>query len=122
MPAVSESLQLENSGGVYTLPVRINDAVTIPFIIDSGASEVVIPEDVFLVLSRTGTVSQTDFLGTGTYQMANGTTQSSKRFRLRKLTVGNHVVTDVLAIVSPVNGDPLLGQSFLSRTAGVVHR
>ena len=115
MPAASESLHLENSGGVYMLPVRINDAVTIPFIIDSGAAEVAIPADVFLVLSRTGTVRQTDFIGTGTYQMANGTTQSSKRFRLRKLMVGNHVVTDVVANVIPVNGEPLLGQSFLSR-------
>lgn len=115
MPAAAESLQLQNSGGVYTLPVRINNAVTIPFIIDSGASEVAIPADVFLVLSRTGTVSQADFLGNSTYTMANGTTQSSKRFLLRKLMVGNHVVTDVVANGIPVNGEPLLGQSFLSR-------
>lgn len=115
MPSAAESIPLESSGGVYMLPVRINDAVTIPFVIDSGASEVAIPADVFLVLSRSGTVSQTDSLGTRTYTMANGTTQSSERFRLRKLMVGNHVVTDVVANVIPVNGDPLLGQSFLSR-------
>jgi clan AA aspartic protease (TIGR02281 family) len=114
-PAAAESVPLTSLGGVYMLPVRINDAVTIPFIIDSGAAEVAITADVFLVLSRTGTVSQTDFLGTSTYTMANGTTQLSNRFRLRKLMVGNHVVTDVVASVIPVNGEPLLGQSFLSR-------
>ena len=79
MPAASESLHLENFGRRLHVAVRINDAVTIPFRIDSGAAEVAIPADVFLVLSPTGTVSQTDFIGTGTYQMANGTTQSSKR-------------------------------------------
>jgi hypothetical protein len=70
MPAAAESVPLTSSGGVYMLPVRINDAVTIPFVIDSGAAEVAITADVFLVLSRTGTVSQSDFLGTGTYAMA----------------------------------------------------
>ena len=41
--AHSETIKLEQEGGVYKLPVRINDAVTLPFIVDSGAAEVSIP-------------------------------------------------------------------------------
>ena len=33
LPAASETVQLEQSGGVYMLPVRINDTVTVPFIL-----------------------------------------------------------------------------------------
>jgi hypothetical protein len=60
-PAFSGDVQLVQSGGVYMVPVRINDAVVIPFVLDSGAAEVVIPADVFSVLLRSGTISQSDY-------------------------------------------------------------
>jgi predicted aspartyl protease len=115
LPAASETVQLEQSGGVYMLPVRINDTVTVPFILDSGAAEVVITEDVFSVLRRAGTISESDFIGIGKYTLAGGTTVSSDRYVLHKMSVANHVITDVVANVVSVKGDPLLGQSFLQK-------
>ena len=41
--AHSETIKLEHEGGVYKLPVRINEAVTLPFIVDSGAQNGHIP-------------------------------------------------------------------------------
>src|SRR5208337_2315877 len=41
--------------------------------------------------------------------------QESKRFLLHEVRVGDHVVRNVIANVAPVKGDPLLGQSFLSK-------
>src|ERR1700720_1984542 len=110
LPAFAESIQLEHQHGVFMVPVRINDAVVIPFVLDSGAAEVQIPTDVFLVLRRAGTVSQSDFIGTGTYILADGSKQSSDRFVLRKVSVGNYVITSVVANVASAKGDPLLGQ------------
>jgi hypothetical protein len=117
-PTVAESIQLVQSGGVFMLPVRINDAVVIPFVLDSGAAEITIPADVFLTLRRSGTVSQADFMGTGTYITADGSRHSSDRFLLHKVVVGNHVISNVVANVAPVTGSPLLGQTFLSRLPG----
>jgi hypothetical protein len=97
------------------LPVRINDTLTIPFILDSGAAEVVITEDIFSVLRRAATVSQSDFVGTGTYIVAGGATVSSDRYVIHKMSVGEHVITDVIANVVSVKGDPLLGQTFLQK-------
>jgi predicted aspartyl protease len=114
LPAASETIQLQQFHGIYMVPVRVNDAVAIPFVLDSGASEVAIPEDVFLVLLRSGTVDDSDFIGTGTYVMADGSKQSSRRFVLHKMAVGIHIITNVVANVVSVKGDPLLGQSFLS--------
>jgi hypothetical protein len=114
-PAFSGDVQLVQSGGVYMVPVRINDAVVIPFVLDSGAAEVVIPADVFSVLLRSGTISQSDYKGAGQYTIADGSTVSSDRYVLHKVTVGDHVITDVIANVSSAKSDPLLGQSFLQR-------
>ena len=35
--AYSESIKLKQSGGVYMVPVRINDTVTVPFVLDIAA-------------------------------------------------------------------------------------
>jgi hypothetical protein len=113
--AHSESIKLKQSGGVYMLPVRINDTVTVPFVLDSGAAEVSIPNDVFSVLRRSDTINQSDFIGTGTYTLADGTTVSSDRYILHKMSLGDHIITDVVANVVSVKGDALLGQSFLQK-------
>ena len=53
--AAGETIQLErNQHGTYTISVQINGALVLPFVLDTGASLVVIPEDVFRTLTRTG--------------------------------------------------------------------
>jgi len=114
-PVASETVRLEDDHGTYMVPVRINGQMTIPFVIDTGAADTAIPADVFLALLRTQTVKDSDFIGTGSYVMADGSEHSSNRFVLRELQVGDHIVRNVIAHVVPVKGDPLLGQTFLSK-------
>ena len=97
------------------MPVRVNDAITLNFTVDSGASDVQIPADVILTLMRAETLSSADFLGERTYVLADGSKLPSARFMLRELKVGAHRLTNVPASVGPATGELLLGQSFLSR-------
>ena len=52
LSSFADQIPLEQEHGVYMVPVRINQAVSIPFIVDSGASEMAIPADVFRTLMR----------------------------------------------------------------------
>ncbi len=113
--ASSVSVPLQTQGETYLVPVLINGAITLTFVIDSGASDVSIPADVLITLVRTGTVEATDFMGNTTYMLADGRTIPSTTFRLRSLKVGNKIVENVTGSVAPVEGPLLLGQSFLSR-------
>jgi len=106
---------LRKMGGVFIVPVLINDRISLDFILDSGASDVSIPADVVLTLVRTGTLTSADFKGSNTYVLADGTTVPSKTFRIRSLKVGNRALENVSGSLSPVEGSLLLGQSFLSR-------
>lgn len=106
---------LKKDAGVYTIPVRINNVLTLDFIIDSGASEVQVPADVVMALLRTGTISMDDFLPGQTYQLADGSRIKSGRFIIKELKIGTYKVTRVEAGISPVEGPLLLGQSFLSK-------
>jgi clan AA aspartic protease (TIGR02281 family) len=122
-PKPPDGLRVENgdrvkmveNGGIYHVPVVINDALKLDFIVDSGASDVAIPADVVGTLIRTGTVKKSDFIGTETYRLADGSAVSSRTFIIRSLKVGDRTVTDVRASIADVNGPLLLGQSFLKR-------
>jgi clan AA aspartic protease (TIGR02281 family) len=109
------SIPLKPEGGTFVVPVLINDKITLDFTLDSGATDVTIPHDVFSSLRRTQTISKEDLLKPGEYQLADGSTQRQQRFRIRSLKVGSVELRDVVGSVAPTEGTLLLGQSFLSR-------
>jgi len=113
--AYPESIPLIHEHGTLQVPVVINGGISLNFTIDSGATDVSIPANVFSTLIRGGTVSSQDFLDRRAYKLADGSTEMSQRFRIRSLRVGNLELRDVIASVVPSGGSLLLGQSFLSR-------
>lgn len=113
--ADGDSIKMEKMGGVYGVPIRLNDAITLTGIVDSGAADVSIPADIVLTLIRTGTITAEDFLGRQTYVLADGSKVPSQVFRIKSLKVGNKKIENVVASVASVNASILLGQTFLSR-------
>jgi clan AA aspartic protease (TIGR02281 family) len=113
--AYPEAIPLIQEQGALQVPVTINGRISLNFTIDSGATDVSIPANVFFSLTRAGTVSPQDFLDKRAYTLADGSTELSQRFRIRSLRVGNLELRDVIASVMPSAGSLLLGQSFLSR-------
>jgi clan AA aspartic protease (TIGR02281 family) len=109
------SFPMRAEDGTYVVPVLINNAITLNFIVDSGASDVSIPADVVTTLMRAGSLKQSDFLDQKTYRLADGSTVPSQTFRIRSLKVGSKVIENVSGSIAPVRGTLLLGQSFLSR-------
>jgi clan AA aspartic protease (TIGR02281 family) len=98
-------------GGTYVVPVVINNALTLNFVLDSGAAAA----DVFSTLARTGSVTTTDITGKQTYVLADGSKTQLPTFIIRSLKVGDRVVENVRASVASSSGSLLLGQSFLER-------
>ena len=113
--AIASSIQMKKEGRTYLVPVLINNAITLDFMVDSGASDVSIPEDVVSTLIRAGTIKGADFIGEQTYVLADGSKVKSKTFRIRSLKVGDRVLENVTGSVADRKGTLLLGQSFLGR-------
>jgi clan AA aspartic protease (TIGR02281 family) len=100
---------LKSVGGTFVVPVFINGAITLNFVVDSGAADVV------GTLTRAGTIAKTDFIGKQTYVLADGSTVPTSTFVIRSLKVGDILIENVTGSVSPAAGSLLLGQSFLQR-------
>jgi clan AA aspartic protease (TIGR02281 family) len=115
IPSSRAQVPLKNDGGTFVVPVEINGAITLDFTVDSGASDVTVPADVFSTLERAGTIKKSDITGEQTYVLANGSQSQLPTFTIRSLKVGDKVIKDVRGSVAPVQGTLLLGQSFLQR-------
>jgi aspartyl protease family protein len=112
--AATEVPLIEEAGN-FRIPVLINGVIELHFVLDSGAADVVIPADVVITLMRTGTLTESDFMGSKIYVLADGSTFPSQTFRIRTLKVGNRIIENVVGSIGDVGGDLLLGQSFLSK-------
>lgn len=109
-------IPLTQNGGVYEIPVIVNDVLKIDFVLDSGAADVSITPDVALTLIRTRTVTQNDWLPGRTYSFADGSTAKSTRFKLNSLRIGNRVINNVACRIDEnVEAPMLLGQSALQK-------
>jgi aspartyl protease family protein len=107
---------LENANGVYFVPAIVNGGASLKFAVDTGAADVAMPADVVAVLMKAGLVSKADFLGQQTYVLADGSRMPSLIFQIRSLKVGDVVITNVRASITPEKrGATLLGQSFFGR-------
>jgi clan AA aspartic protease (TIGR02281 family) len=109
------AVSLKAHGGIFVVPVEINGAMRLDFAIDSGAADVIVPADVFSTLRRGGTIKESELIGQRTYILADGSKLQSATFTIRSLKVGDIVVQNVRGSVAPVQGNLLLGQSFLER-------
>jgi clan AA aspartic protease (TIGR02281 family) len=113
--ATQGRVPLKMDGGTFIVPVQINGAMTLDFVIDSGASDVSVPADVVSTLMRAGAIREPDFIGENTYVLADGSKTKSTTFTIRTLKVGNTVLENVKGSVASSQGSLLLGQSFLKR-------
>ena len=106
---------LKEDSGIFVVPIEINGAITLDFAVDSGAGNVTIPADVYYTLVRTGTIKDSDIIGQRTVVLADGSKSKLPTFTIRSLKVGDKIIENVNANVLPLEGQLLLGQSFLAR-------
>jgi clan AA aspartic protease (TIGR02281 family) len=122
-PPIRSSVRLTPSNGVFRVPVLLNGAVAIDMMVDSGAADVLVSEEVFHQLEATGAVVS----GDKQYHIADGRSVRAHTFIIKSLKVGDIVLENVEAAFGP-GPTLLLGQAFLKRlsswsidnTAGVL--
>jgi clan AA aspartic protease (TIGR02281 family) len=102
-------IRVERAGTGMRVVARLNNSVMVPFLIDTGASDVSIPQ---WVADRLGLQSGPD-TRTMSYTTANGVVESQV-VMLRSVSLGGARVENVPASVSPELPFGLLGLSFFN--------
>jgi predicted aspartyl protease len=115
-PEISKIRLINDLNSGYKIKIRINNIVKY-FLLDTGASDLIINEKIEEELITNGTISSCDSLGEYYYEMANGELELARVYRISKITIGDYTVNN--AIVAVIDGGTLLcGTSFLNKFKG----
>ncbi|MFH0799001.1 MAG: PDZ domain-containing protein [Pseudomonadota bacterium] len=114
-PAIAEDIKLTKIGDMYNVPMRINDARTMNFLLDTGAVDVGFTDDVVDGLLKAGVLQEGDFKGSETFKMVDGSSIKCRKINLRKVHIGNREVKDVAASSCPGKDSLVVGQSLLKK-------
>lgn len=108
-------VKMSKRNGVYEVPIEINGS-NMFFIFDTGASDITISLTEATFLYKQGTLSDSDFLGSQEYQIADGSIAEGTIINLKTVKIGDRILKNVQASVVHNNQAPLLfGQSALSQ-------
>ena len=109
------TIQMEKVGGVYKIPCTVN-GLRLKMIFDSGASNVCISESTARMMLENDYLSVEDIKGNGKSTMADGRIVDHTEIILKKVQIGDKVLTNVEAVVVHGQDAPLLfGQTALKR-------
>ena len=113
-------IQMTKKNGVYTIPININNQ-EMEFILDTGASDVLLSSLEAILLIKQGSLTEDDVLGQEAYSMANGNIEIGTVVNLRQVQIGSKIIYNVRATVVDNIAAPLLcGQSALARFGKIV--
>ena len=111
-------LKTLQSDGLLFVDTCIGEVCGFNFILDSGAGDVSVPQNVLDAMRKDGIITDRDIKGRQTYITADGRKIPGIQFRIPKLRIGDVTVYDVEAssTVGSENQDMmLLGQTFLRK-------
>lgn len=112
------TIVMEADGGVYKISCTIN-GLRLKMIFDPGASNVCISESVANMMLENDYLSISDIKGKSQSQVADGRIVDHTIINLRKVQLGDKVLTNVEAVVIKGQDAPLLfGQSALKKLGG----
>lgn len=107
-------IPLSEKNGVYAL-VGVVGKTKLEFIFDSGASETSISNEIEQRLIHAGEISKDDYLSPMLFRLADGSITSNRRVKLRRLKIGDVVVTNLSVAIGGNNSPLLIGGNFLNR-------
>jgi predicted aspartyl protease len=96
--------------------LKIGSLVQI-WLFDTGASDFLITKDMENTLREEKIISDTNYLGIGEYEMANGAIDSCKRYRINNVKIGHFSVDNIIVAVSEKGKKIIAGKALFNKFA-----
>lgn len=108
------SVPIKQQGNIHTVEINIG-GVNYTYIIDSGASEMLISKSTETRLLDLGVLRNSDYLPSKTFRLADGTEKIYRRVKLSSARIMDLRVEDIVVAITDDNKPLLLGKSFLDK-------
>lgn len=113
-PGLRDTVATIQIGNVNKIKLRIGNHTDV-WMIDSGASDLLISREFENTLLSEGLLKQADFIETGTYTLADDRTISCRRYLIHNIHIGGFSLNDVIIAASDSVRQFLLGKSVLNK-------
>lgn len=107
---------LDNNNGVFGIPMNLNNSLQAYSIFESGAKDITISSDLALMLFKTGSIGDNDWLNGSSYRLSDGSMAKSNRFKLNTVKIGTRVIYNITCSISNYMKVPMIiGQNVLDK-------
>lgn len=110
----NENIKLTKDNGIFKINVKFG-TIDKAFILDSGASEISISQNLESELIANGYLKKEDYIESGLFKIADGSIITCRRINIKQLKVGSFVLKNVNASIGGPSSPLLLGKSFLDK-------
>ena len=109
-----DTLNILTINGMSYIKARIGNLLKV-WLFDTGSSDLVINKEMEGELKNEGLINQSNYLGIGQYEMANGLVDTCRKYMISNLKVGNFTVNNIVVAVTEKGKKIIIGRSFLNK-------
>ncbi|HET7899310.1 MAG TPA: retroviral-like aspartic protease family protein [Flavisolibacter sp.] len=110
----ADTVQVATLNGMSYVKMKTGSLVQV-WLFDTGASDLLINTEMEAALKKEALLTEANYLGTGEYEMANGTVDTCRRYRINNVQIGRFSVDNVVVSVSEKAKRIIVGKALLNK-------
>jgi hypothetical protein len=110
----ADTVNMLNFGGMTYVKLKLGSLVQV-WLFDTGASDLLINTEMESTLKKENILTTSNFLGVREYELANGTVDSCRRYKIDSVRIGRYTVDNVVVSVSEKGKRIIVGKSLLNK-------
>jgi hypothetical protein len=110
----NDTINILSLNGLTYIKMKIGSDVQV-WLFDTGASDLLVDAETEVKLKAENILSESNYLGTTQYEMANGMIDTCRRYRVNSVQVGAFTVDNVLLSVTDKGKRLIVGKSLLNK-------
>lgn len=111
---LSDTVKVLNINGMSYIKLKVGSLVQF-WLFDTGASDLLINKDMEEIFRKENVINDSNYLGVGEYEMANGTIDSCKRYLVNNVRIGKFYINNITVAVTDKGKRIIVGKSLLNK-------
>jgi predicted aspartyl protease len=94
--------------------IKIGSMIQV-WLLDTGASDLLIGTELESALKKENIINESNYLGTGEYELANGMIDTCRRYKVNNVQIGDFIIDNVLLAVTEKGKRIIVGKALLNK-------
>jgi hypothetical protein len=110
----ADTISVLTIDGMSYVKIKIGSQLKV-WLLDTGASDLLVNTDMEEALKKDGIITNSNYLGVGEYELANGSIDTCRRYRINALQIGGFTIDNVILAVTEKGKRIIAGKTILNK-------